>query len=106
MAARRLRGKVSAGINPKKPHEIGFSADNPYKERGNIEPAGGAAVQNSDISYCKRDVMSMCTAESRKQQRRCRDYKKSEFSEKCMYFVFDQYCDCLTAQCRAVERCS
>jgi len=62
-------------------------------------------VQNSEISYCKKEIMSMCKAEGRKQQRKCRFYEKSHLSEKCMYFVFDQYCDCLPAQRKAVDNC-
>lgn len=60
-------------------------------------------MQNSEISYCKKEVMSMCTAKGRPQQQNCQFYVKSGLSEKCMYFVFDQYCDCLAAQRKAID---
>ena len=62
-------------------------------------------MQRSEISYCKKEVMSMCTAEGKAQQQECQFYVKSKLSERCMYFVFDQYCDCLSAQRTAVESC-
>jgi hypothetical protein len=42
--------------------------------------------------------MSICTAADESEQKRCKFYKKSSHSDKCMYFVFDEYCDCLEAQ--------
>ena len=58
-------------------------------------------LQKSSISYCKKDVMSICTADSRKNQEECRYYEKARQAERCMYFVFDEYCDCLNAQLNA-----
>ena len=55
-------------------------------------------MQDSAISFCKRDIMSSCTASSLTQQKMCRFYKKSSYTDKCMYFVFDEYCDCIEAQ--------
>jgi len=71
--------------------------------KGDFYYSGGATVQNSEISYCKKEVMSMCTAEGKTQQRTCQFYERSNLSERCMYFVFDQYCDSLPAQQKAVE---
>ena len=42
--------------------------------------------------------MSICTAASESEQKNCKFYKKSSFTDKCMYFMFDEYCDCLDAQ--------
>jgi hypothetical protein len=47
--------------------------------------------------------MSVCTAENEHQQKYCRFYEKSSYSDKCMYYVFDAYCDCLEAQLSAQE---
>lgn len=58
-------------------------------------------VQKTSISYCKKEIMSICTADSRKHQQKCRYYEKSCQAERCMYFVFDEYCDSLKAQLNA-----
>jgi hypothetical protein len=50
------------------------------------------------LSFCKKGLMSVCTAGSVDRQKKCRFYKKSSYSDKCMYFIFDKYCDCLEAQ--------
>ncbi len=50
------------------------------------------------INFCKQEEMSMCTADNRKQQTGCRFYEKSQFVERCMYYIFDEYCDSLKAQ--------
>jgi hypothetical protein len=42
--------------------------------------------------------LSNCTARTVEEQKNCRFYRKSSHSEKCMYLVFDQYCDCFEAQ--------
>jgi hypothetical protein len=42
--------------------------------------------------------MSICTADDQKQQAGCSYYEKSQFAERCMYFIFEEYCDSLTAQ--------
>jgi len=52
----------------------------------------------SETNYCKRDKMSICTAEDSKQQEKCRYFEKSSHEPRCMYFTFDAYCDCLKAQ--------
>jgi hypothetical protein len=53
------------------------------------------------ISLCKRDIMSICTADSNEEQSRCSFYKKSSYKNKCMYFIFNSYCSCLKAQATA-----
>ena len=42
--------------------------------------------------------MFICTAASESEQKNCKFYKKSSFTDKCMYFMFGEYCDCLEAQ--------
>ena len=42
--------------------------------------------------------MSVCTAEDSKQQEKCSYFEKSSHEYRCMYFIFDAYCDCLNAQ--------
>jgi hypothetical protein len=42
--------------------------------------------------------MSVCTAEDAKQQEECCFFVKSSHEPRCMYFIFDEYCDCLKAQ--------
>ena len=54
-------------------------------------------------NFCKREQMSICTAEGQKQQVDCSYYEKSQFAERCMYFIFEEYCDCLTAQMNAQQ---
>jgi hypothetical protein len=56
------------------------------------------------LSFCKKGLMSVCTAGSEDRQKKCRFYKKSSSSDKCMYFIFDKYCDCLEAQMDAEEK--
>jgi hypothetical protein len=42
--------------------------------------------------------MSICTAGGEGEQKSCKFYKKSSFTDRCMHFMFDEYCDCLEAQ--------
>ena len=42
--------------------------------------------------------MSICTAEDPRQQEKCRFFEKSSHEQRCMYLIFDEYCDCLKAQ--------
>ena len=50
------------------------------------------------VNFCKQEQMSICTADNQKQQVGCSYYEKSQFAERCMYFIFEEYCDSLTAQ--------
>jgi hypothetical protein len=52
----------------------------------------------SDKNYCKKETMSVCTAENSKQQEKCSFFEKSSYEQRCMYLIFDEYCDCLRAQ--------
>lgn len=53
---------------------------------------------NERVSFCKRDIMLICAAAGESKQKNCKFYKKSSFTDKCMHFMFDEYCDCLEAQ--------
>ena len=55
-------------------------------------------MQEATTSYCKKKIMSICTAESPQKQQECHYYEQSCHAAKCMYFVFEEYCDCLAAQ--------
>jgi hypothetical protein len=55
-------------------------------------------VQNDRLCFCKKETMSVCTARDAAEQKKCRYYQKSSYSNKCMYLIFDKYCDCLEAQ--------
>jgi hypothetical protein len=52
----------------------------------------------SEKNYCKKDMMSVCTAEDSRQQEKCSFFEKSSHEQRCMYLIFDEYCDCLKAQ--------
>ena len=58
-------------------------------------------MQKEQVSYCRQEIMSVCAADSGKQQKHCRFYEKSNTSTRCMYYVFEEYCDCLQAQVTA-----
>ena len=60
-------------------------------------------MQNTEICFCKMSTLSVCTAGSQERQRQCGFYEKSSYANKCMYFVFDEYCDCLKAQMNTQE---
>jgi hypothetical protein len=47
--------------------------------------------------------MHICVATSESEQKNCKFYRKSSISERCMYFMFDEYCDCLEAQLEAQQ---
>jgi hypothetical protein len=55
------------------------------------------------VSFCKSGMMSVCVAASDSEQNRCDFYEKSRLKNKCMYFIFDEYCDCLKAQMNSVK---
>jgi hypothetical protein len=57
-----------------------------------------AAMNCSETNYCKKEKMSICSAEDSKQQEKCSFFEKSSYEHRCMYFIFDEYCDCLAAQ--------
>ncbi len=53
------------------------------------------------VNFCKQEEMSMCTACNKNEQTGCSFYEKSSFAERCMYYIFDEYCDSLKAQMNA-----
>lgn len=55
-------------------------------------------MQDRVINFCKRDIMSVCTAGSEDHQKDCQFYRKSSYMDRCMYLVFGEYCDCVEAQ--------
>jgi hypothetical protein len=59
---------------------------------------GVIEVLNERVSFCKGGLISICTAASEGEQKNCKFYKKSSFTDRCMHFMFDEYCDCLEAQ--------
>jgi hypothetical protein len=63
----------------------------------------GIAMSHQVVNFCRREQMSICTADNQKQQIGCSYYEKSQFTERCMYFIFEEYCDSLTAQMNAQE---
>jgi len=60
-------------------------------------------VQTSEACFCKKDIMSMCTAPSESHQKNCRFYTKSTYNGRCMYYRFDEFCDCVDAQANLVQ---
>jgi hypothetical protein len=69
----------------------------------NLDRRKGMIMSHLAVNFCKRERMSICTAENQKQQCGCSYYEKSRFAERCMYFIFEEFCDCLTAQMNAKE---
>ena len=55
-------------------------------------------MQYQEMTFCQKDVMSVCMASDKAQQQRCRFYERSSYSERCMYFALEEFCDCLKAQ--------
>jgi hypothetical protein len=43
------------------------------------------------VNLCELDLMSLCSASSKKDQPNCT----------CMYFIFEEFCDCVKAQIAA-----
>ena len=58
-------------------------------------------MPNTQVSYCKSELMSICTACSNEQQKLCLFYQKASLADRCMYRVFNEYCDCIDAQKQA-----
>jgi len=65
-----------------------------YKEKG----GGDCSAKCEMLSLQKKNIMSICTAARESEQKNCKFYEKSSFSDRCMYFVLEEYCDCLDAQ--------
>ena len=58
-------------------------------------------MSSPENNFCKQEEMSICTAGNQNKQTSCSFYEKSRFAERCMYYIFDEYCDCLKAQMNA-----
>jgi hypothetical protein len=58
-------------------------------------------MSDTEINFCRQEDMSICTADSRLDQEDCHFYEKSPSANRCMYFVFEEFCDCLKAQMHA-----
>jgi hypothetical protein len=56
------------------------------------------AMQNNQACFCTRDIISTCAANSNREQKNCRFYSKASYKNKCMHFIFGEYCDCVDAQ--------
>ena len=53
------------------------------------------------LNLCKVEQMSICTTDTNEGQVDCGYFEKSQHANRCMYFIFDEYCDCLKAQMQA-----
>ena len=71
---------------------------------GNIGRMEVMRMSHAESNLCKQEEMSMCSADSRLQQENCSFFEKSINANRCMYFVFEEYCDCLKAQMKAGRR--
>jgi hypothetical protein len=58
-------------------------------------------IDRKKINLCKKGLMSVCTAKDNKEQEECDFYDKSSVGNKCMCFIFNEYCDCLAAQMKS-----
>lgn len=52
----------------------------------------------NSICFCQCGMMSTCGASCPNEQMGCRFYEKSHTANRCMYFVFDKFCDSVQAQ--------
>jgi len=55
-------------------------------------------VSGAVVNFCRSEHISFCTAASPREQPGCSFFERSRSAERCMYFIFDEYCDCLKAQ--------
>jgi hypothetical protein len=53
------------------------------------------------FNHCQLDQMSVCMADNHLEQQDCSFYEEAQHASRCMYYVFDEYCDCLKAQMNA-----
>ena len=81
-----------------------FKRDAPLSQKHPNEGKDLGESKNTGESknLCKKGLMSVCTAKDSDERERCEFYEKSSIKNKCMYFIFDEYCDCLSAQMGAV----
>ena len=51
------------------------------------------------VNYCKKDILSYCNmANSPKDQKKCKFYKKATHFDRCMFLIFDEHCSSMEAQ--------
>jgi hypothetical protein len=72
------------------------------------KPPAGIPVEDDpnkgtgDTNYCKTDIISVCSCpmvrKNWTEQKVCKFAYKASNAERCMYFVQEQFCDCLDAQ--------
>ena len=55
-------------------------------------------MDSTILNLCKLEQMSICKADTTRKQGYCIYFEKFQHAERCMYFIFDEYCDCLKAQ--------
>jgi hypothetical protein len=55
-------------------------------------------IKEQAMNFCKSEIMSVCKADSKKQQQDCVFFEKSHSESRCMYFVFNEYCNSLNAK--------
>ncbi len=61
-------------------------------------------VEGVVVNFCRSGHISCCAAAGQKEQAVCRFYEKARVAERCMYFIFEEYCDCLKAQLDSQSR--
>lgn len=61
-------------------------------------------VSGTVVNFCKSEHISFCTAQDPKEQSGCSFFEKSRNADRCMYFMFEEYCDSLNAQLSAQVR--
>jgi len=55
-------------------------------------------------NLCRKELMSVCSVENKAEQEKCEFYERASYENRCMYFIFGEYCDCLKAQEDAKQR--
>lgn len=55
-------------------------------------------IKDQIMNFCKSDTMSVCTADGIEQQQDCVFFDKSNNASRCMFYVFNEFCDSLNAQ--------
>jgi hypothetical protein len=53
------------------------------------------------VNLCRSEHISVCAAANQAEQKGCSFYERARSAERCMYFIFEEYCDCLKAQLNA-----
>jgi hypothetical protein len=66
-----------------------------FEKRGKGE---ASMVSGAVVNFCRSEHISFCTASDKREQSGCSFYERSRNAERCMYFIFNEYCDCLKAQ--------